>query len=196
MTRLGRAREGGEHRWETGEPRQPPADVVQLDFVLEDLQAGTARTGALPCVDLDQEQPPALLPGHKGKVSEQQLVSVVAARVLEPTVTGVVLDVDSVVDLTTAVEGESLELTRSTALEYAPRGVRIDAICPGTFETPMVTEMITKGELDVFEATKNQPIGRLGRADEIAAAVLWPCSPGASFVLGVALPVDGGYTAQ
>src|SRR4051812_40077235 len=63
-------------------------------------------------------------------------------------------------------------LTLSTALEYAPRGVRINAICPGTFETPMVTDMIAKGELDVSEATKNQPISRLGRAEEIAAAVL------------------------
>jgi NAD(P)-dependent dehydrogenase (short-subunit alcohol dehydrogenase family) len=60
----------------------------------------------------------------------------------------------------------------------------------------MVTDMIAKGELDVSAATKNQPIGRFGRADEIAAAVLWLCSPAASLVLGVALPVDGGYTAQ
>lgn len=87
-------------------------------------------------------------------------------------------------------------LTKSAALEYAPRGIRINAICPGTIETPMVAEMIAKGELDVAEAVANQPIGRLGRAEEIATAVLWLCSPGASFVLGVALPVDGGYTAQ
>jgi NAD(P)-dependent dehydrogenase (short-subunit alcohol dehydrogenase family) len=87
-------------------------------------------------------------------------------------------------------------LTRSAALEYAPRGIRINAVCPGTIETPMVRDMIDKGELDVPEAVKNQPIGRLGRADEIAAAVLWLCSPAASFVLGVALPVDGGYTAR
>ena len=53
-----------------------------------------------------------------------------------------------------------------------------------------------RGELDVREAAKNQPIGRLGRADGIATAVLWLCSPAASFVLGVALPVDGGYTAR
>jgi NAD(P)-dependent dehydrogenase (short-subunit alcohol dehydrogenase family) len=87
-------------------------------------------------------------------------------------------------------------LTKSAALEYAPLGIRINAVCPGTIETPMVTEMIAKGELHVPEAVANQPIGRLGRGDEIAAAVLWLCSPAASFVLGVALPVDGGYTAR
>jgi NAD(P)-dependent dehydrogenase (short-subunit alcohol dehydrogenase family) len=88
-------------------------------------------------------------------------------------------------------------LTKSAALEYAPRG-RINAVCPGTIETPMVTDMMTKGELEFPEAVANQPIGRLGRGDEIAAAVLWLwlCSPGSSFVLGVALPVDGGYTAH
>ncbi len=87
-------------------------------------------------------------------------------------------------------------LTRSAALEYASRGVRINAICPGTIATPMVTDMINKGELDMATAIANQPIGRLGEAEEIAASVLWLCSPGASFVVGVALPVDGGYTAR
>ena len=87
-------------------------------------------------------------------------------------------------------------LTRSAALEYAPRGIRINAVCPGTIETPMVTDMIAKGELSVPDAIANQPIGRLGRAEEIAAAVLWLSSPGASLIVGVALPVDGGYTAR
>jgi NAD(P)-dependent dehydrogenase (short-subunit alcohol dehydrogenase family) len=89
-----------------------------------------------------------------------------------------------------------LGLTRSAALEYAPRGIRINAICPGTIETPMVTQMIDSGDLDRAEAEANQPINRLGTAEEMAAAVLWLCSPGASFVVGVALPVDGGYTAR
>ncbi|MGH2577623.1 MAG: glucose 1-dehydrogenase [Actinomycetota bacterium] len=87
-------------------------------------------------------------------------------------------------------------LTSSAALEYAPRGIRINAICPGTFETPMVAAMIASGELDPAQALANQPIGRLGQAEEIATTVLWLCSPGSSFVVGVALPVDGGYTAQ
>ena len=88
-----------------------------------------------------------------------------------------------------------LGITKSAALEYAPRGIRINAVCPGTIDTPMVAQMIANGELDSAEATRNQAIGRFGTADEIAAAVLWLCSPGASFVIGAALPVDGGYTA-
>jgi NAD(P)-dependent dehydrogenase (short-subunit alcohol dehydrogenase family) len=87
-------------------------------------------------------------------------------------------------------------LTTSAALEYAPRGIRINAVCPGTIDTPMVSDMIAKGELDRAEAEANQPINRLGTAEEIAQAVLWLCSPGAGFVVGVALPVDGGYVAR
>ncbi|MBB5782331.1 SDR family oxidoreductase [Nonomuraea jabiensis] len=60
----------------------------------------------------------------------------------------------------------------------------------------MVTDMIAKGELDLGDAEANQPINRLGTAEEIAQAILWLCSPGASFVIGLALPVDGGYVAR
>lgn len=87
-------------------------------------------------------------------------------------------------------------LTRSAAMEYAPRGVRINAICPGTISTPMVADMLETQADAMKDIMREQPIGRLGRSDEIAAAVLWLCSPGASFVLGVALPVDGGFTAH
>lgn len=87
-------------------------------------------------------------------------------------------------------------MTRSAALEYAAQGIRINAICPGIIETPMVAGML-QGEAAVMqEMMKEVPIGRLGTAQEIADAVLWLCSPGASFVTGVALPVDGGYTAR
>ncbi|MFN8090565.1 MAG: glucose 1-dehydrogenase [Mycobacterium sp.] len=86
--------------------------------------------------------------------------------------------------------------TKSVALEYAPLGVRVNAVCPGTIDTPMVQRMVAGGELDPHASLAAIPMGRLGRADEIAAAVLWLCSDASSYVTGVALPVDGAYTAQ
>jgi len=84
-------------------------------------------------------------------------------------------------------------LTKSAALDYAAKGIRVNAVCPGCIDTPMGDGI----EPDAMkEFLRDQPIGRMGFADEVAAAVLWLCSPGASFVLGVALPVDGGFVAH
>jgi len=84
-------------------------------------------------------------------------------------------------------------LTKCAALDYAAKGIRINAVCPGCIDTPM-GDAIDPAAMKAF--LRDQPIGRMGNPDEIAAAVLWLCSPGASFVLGVALPVDGGFTAH
>lgn len=86
--------------------------------------------------------------------------------------------------------------TKSVALQYGRYGVRVNAVCPGTIATPMVEQMTARGELDPAGAAAGVPLGRLGRPEEVAAAVLWLCSDGASYVTGVALPVDAGHTAQ
>jgi NAD(P)-dependent dehydrogenase (short-subunit alcohol dehydrogenase family) len=87
-----------------------------------------------------------------------------------------------------------LGLTKSAALEYAAKGICINAVCPGIIDTPMVAGMLATEPEAMKELMKVVPIGRLGRPEEIAAAVLWLCSPGASFVIGHSLVVDGGYT--
>jgi NAD(P)-dependent dehydrogenase (short-subunit alcohol dehydrogenase family) len=87
-----------------------------------------------------------------------------------------------------------LGFTKSAALEYAARGIRINAICPGTIATPMVDQMIASGQGEALKAiVKSIPMGRVGRPEEIADAVLWLCSDAASYVTGQSISVDGGY---
>lgn len=87
-------------------------------------------------------------------------------------------------------------LTKSAGLEYAHKGIRINAVCPGIIETPMVSGMLETQPEAMAELMKEVPMRRLGRAEEIANAVLWLCSPASSFIIGHALPVDGGYTVR
>ncbi|MDQ0716814.1 NAD(P)-dependent dehydrogenase (short-subunit alcohol dehydrogenase family) [Streptomyces luteogriseus] len=85
-------------------------------------------------------------------------------------------------------------LTRSTALELASSNVRVNAVCPGIIDTEMIRHFTesTSGGRDALIA--DEPIGRLGTPEEIAAAMLWLCSDAASFATGHALVVDGGQT--
>jgi NAD(P)-dependent dehydrogenase (short-subunit alcohol dehydrogenase family) len=87
-------------------------------------------------------------------------------------------------------------LTRSAALENAARGIRVNAVCPGTIDTPMVSSMLDEGILAMDDLLRDLPMKRLGTDEEIADAVLWLCSSGSSFVTGQALAVDGGFTVQ
>jgi NAD(P)-dependent dehydrogenase (short-subunit alcohol dehydrogenase family) len=87
-----------------------------------------------------------------------------------------------------------LGLTKSAALEYAARGIRINAICPGLIWTPMSDQMVAAGQGETLNTLlKSVPMGRYGRAEEIADGVLWLCSQAASYVTGQSISVDGGF---
>lgn len=87
-------------------------------------------------------------------------------------------------------------LTRTAAIDYADKGIRINAVCPGCILTPMAADIIKRNPAMAEEFNKMIPQGRLGQPEEIAHAVMWLCSPGASFVQGSALMVDGGFTVK
>lgn len=99
---------------------------------------------------------------------------------------------------TDAIYGASkhgvIGLTKSAAVEFAARGIRINAVCPGLIRTPL-TEDRFQDKLDTMQSAVN-PLGRIGRPEEVADVVAWLCSDASSFVVGVALPVDGGATAR
>jgi len=92
-----------------------------------------------------------------------------------------------------ASKGAIVNLTRQMAIEWAPR-VRVNCVCPGVIETPM-TAPLRQDPAWSAAVLKRYPLGRFGQPEEIAAAILYLASDEAAFVTGVALPVDGGYTA-
>jgi NAD(P)-dependent dehydrogenase (short-subunit alcohol dehydrogenase family) len=85
-------------------------------------------------------------------------------------------------------------LTRTAALEYVKQGIRVNAVNPGLIDTQIARDVVSGDEQAYGEIAKSVPIGRAGRPEEIASAVLWLCSPGSSYVVGQAITVDGGMT--
>lgn len=96
----------------------------------------------------------------------------------------------------TASKHGIIGLTKNVALDYATAGIRVNAVCPGVIETAMI-HRFTGGNADAHAAmTSMEPVGRLGKPEEIADAVIWLCSDASSFVTGIALPVDGAFVAR
>lgn len=96
----------------------------------------------------------------------------------------------------TASKHGVIGLTKAAALEYARKGIRINAVCPGTVHTPMVDKAMADHPVSMQAVIDDIPLGRMGTPEEIASAVLWLCSPGAGFMVGQIVALDGGYTAK
>ncbi len=87
-------------------------------------------------------------------------------------------------------------LTKTAALEFAHKNIRINCVCPGLINTPMVARMIDSGGMNEQEFLAAEPVGRMGRPEEIGEGVVWLLSDAASFVTGHSMSIDGGFVAQ
>lgn len=96
----------------------------------------------------------------------------------------------------TASKHGIIGLTRTAALEYAEQGIRVNAVCPGVIDTEMIDRFTGHQSEAQAALLATEPVGRLGRPEEIADAVVWLCSSRSSFVTGQAIAVDGGFVAR
>lgn len=134
---------------------------------------------------------------YLAQTAHRPLAEAVGTLIVVASKTGLVAQRDSPVYV--ATKGAAVQLARALALDWAPEGIRVNAVCPGIVDTPMLrafVEALPDPRTAWEEHVRAQPLGRLATADECAAAVLFLASEAASFISGVALPVDGGFTAE
>jgi len=86
-----------------------------------------------------------------------------------------------------------VRLAKTAALEYAQQGIRVKAVCPGVIHTAMIDRLTGNDKEVEKQFTGMEPMGRMGNPEEVLETVMWICSDAASFVTGVAMPVDGGF---
>jgi len=95
-----------------------------------------------------------------------------------------------------ASEHAEIGLTKSAALDYADRGVRVNAVCPGLVNTPRIADMVSENPAMHEQLVASHPLGRIAEPEEVADAIMYLATTKSSYVTGVALPVDGGYLAR
>jgi NAD(P)-dependent dehydrogenase (short-subunit alcohol dehydrogenase family) len=154
----------------------PTVPLMQYDLALLDRMIAVNLRGLFLCMRAQLEY---MVPAGRGAI-----VNVASAAGLIAT-TGAAGYVAS--------KHGAVGLTKAAALDYAAAGVRINAVCPGLVDTPMIAgrPQEVRGAL-----ARAHPIGRIARPEEIADAIVWLSSSRAAFLTGAAIPVDGGYTAQ
>jgi NAD(P)-dependent dehydrogenase (short-subunit alcohol dehydrogenase family) len=153
-----------------------PKPIADIDAATFDRVIATNVRGVYLC--MKAEIPVMVRQGKGAIVNTASVAGLVGAPGLTPYV---------------ASKHAVVGLTKSASAEYARMGLRINAICPGLIETPMLDRLVSTMGRDAFEMYVTQtPIGRTASPDEIAAAVVWLCSDAASFVTGFPMAVDGG----
>ena len=136
-------------------------------------------------------------PTYLAQAAHRHLADSGGSLIIVASKTGLVAQRNSPIYV--ATKGAAIQLARALALDWADEGIRVNAVCPGIVDTSMLRsfiEALPDPEAAWREHEEAQPLGRLARPEECAAAVLFLASEGASFITGIALPVDGGFTAE
>lgn len=195
-----------------------PVDVSDADSVANLVDRAVEAYGGLHCAVNTVGIPQGAAPVHETTVEEFDHVTAINVRgtflsmkyeipAMLRSGGGSIVNLTSIAGLTAAAGGATyaaskhavLGLTRGAALDYAAQGIRINAVAPGTIDTPMLDTFMAKTGNPAMNRTgmvAGHAIGRLGQPDEIARAIVWLLSDASSFVVGAPLIVDGGYTAS
>jgi len=188
-------------------------DVRNTDQVQRLMQAAVERWGRLDCAfnNAGIEGDPFVLTADYSETTWDEIIAINLTGVflsmkyeLQQMLkhgSGVIVNMSSIAGLTGGGIGSPyfaskhgvVGLTKAAAIEYAKSGIRVNAVCPAVIDT----DMAQRGFSEMWEVVVNMhPVGRVGTPEEVADAVVWLCSKRASFITGVALPVDGGLLAQ
>lgn len=200
-----------------GDARYAICDVTDEAAVAAAVKVAVGQTGrldfAVNSAGIDGDDKPVMTAAYSVDVFDQMIATNVRGMFLsmkyellqmEAQGTGSIVNISSGAGLVgvggysgyCASKHAEIGMTKSSAIEYASRGIRINVICPGLVDTPLIAKMLEENKAFADHLVDSHPIGRIARASEISDAVVWLCSDKSSYLVGAALPLDGGYTAR